>query len=75
MMKGGLGGGSKKEGKMRIRAFPVSDFFLYLFIDSFFLIHSVRLDDYGRKVCRKYMGSSQKRHSRNTEEEQFRAQF
>jgi len=27
MMKGGLGGGSKKEGKMRIRAFPVSDFF------------------------------------------------
>lgn len=23
MMKGGLGGGSKKEGKMRIRAFPV----------------------------------------------------
>lgn len=24
MMKGSLGGGSKKEGKMRIRAFPVS---------------------------------------------------
>ena len=42
MMKGGLGGGSKKEGKMRIRAFPVSDFFLYLFIDSFFFFNTFR---------------------------------
>ncbi len=30
MMKGGLGGGSKKEGKMRIRAFPVNTIFYFL---------------------------------------------
>ena len=29
MMKGGLGGGSKKEGKMRIRAFPVMSISLF----------------------------------------------
>ena len=30
MMKGGLGGGSKKEGKMRIRAFPVMSILCFL---------------------------------------------
>ncbi len=72
MMKGGLGGGSKKEGKMRIRAFPVKfiiHFILALEYLCYCFLVSLTKDDDGREVCGKYLEFTEECHSRNSEEE------
>lgn len=73
MMKGGLGGGSKKEGKMRIRAFPVNNiFYTYLVVllkcRCYCFLTFLHKDDNGREICGKHLEFTEECHSGNPEE-------
>ena len=68
----------KKEGKMRIRAFPVSSMeqeWKMNVIDVKATILASLTDDNGRKVRGKHLVLIEERYSRDSEEEQLRAQL